>query len=168
RLAGANGGEHLVVLDLVHVAVLTAGLLCTDPGIAIPPFVLARDGAAKDVSRALGAEDIVLHLVGSVHPVAAVMIAANALGILVNDREVVPDVAVLGIGARLPAAHAPAADRRFVAHHPVHRVDTVDGLLDDVIAREPAIVIPVMQLVLHKFAARGPSRSGDGGIAVLR
>ena len=84
---------------------------------------------------------------------AAVMIAANVIGILVNDREVVPDIAILGIGARLPAADAPAAERRFVAHHPVHRVDTVHGLLDDVVAREPAIVIPVAHLVLHVGAA---------------
>ena len=55
----------------------------------------------------------------------------------------------LGSVRRLPAAHAPAADRKLLAHHPVHGVDAVDGLFDDVIAREPAIVVPVADLVLH-------------------
>ena len=54
-----------------------------------------------------------------------------------------------GVGAGLPAADAPAADRRLVARDPAHRVDAVYGLLDDVVAREPAVVVPVAHLVLH-------------------
>ncbi len=43
----------------------------------------------------------------------------------------------------------PAADGRLVADRPAHGVDAVHGLLDDVVAREPAVVVPVAHLVLH-------------------
>src|SRR5262249_29049970 len=142
RLAGADGGEHLVVLDLVHVA-----FSCLGPAIA--PGGRATDRIAEDIGRALGAEQVVLGLSGRIDPVAALMIAANVVRVLVHQGEMVPDVAVLGIGAGLAAADAPAANRQFVAHDPAHGVKPVDGLLDDVVAGKPAVVVPVAHLVLH-------------------
>ena len=55
RLAGPDRGEHLVVLDLVHVGLLRVR-------VPISPFVLAGDGIAEDVGRPLAAQDVVLDL----------------------------------------------------------------------------------------------------------
>ena len=38
---------------------------------------------------------------------------------------------------------------RLVVHDPGHGIDTVDGLLDDVVAGEPGVVVPVAHLVFH-------------------
>src|SRR5262249_51504711 len=145
RLAGGVCGEHLVVLDLVHV----------DPPLlaAVAPLVRAGDRIAEDVGHPLGAQDVVLGLVGRVDPVPAMVVAADVVGILIDDGEVSPDIPILGIGARLAAGDAPASDRRLVAGGPAHGVDAVHGLLDDVVAGEPAVVVPVAHLVLHVGAA---------------
>src|SRR4051812_46943467 len=57
----------------------------------------------------------------------------------------VPDLA--GIFAHLAAAAAVSADRVRI-HHPVGHVDVVNVLLADLIATEPDVVIPVVDLIL--------------------
>ena len=64
----------------------------------------------------------------------------DAVRVLVVDREVVEDVAVLGSGADLPAAHADGASTGCVPQRPVDDVEVVDVLLDDVVAGEPGEV----------------------------
>ncbi len=144
RLASPDRGKHLVVLDLVHVGL----------GAAVSPFVLARNGIAEHVGDSLRAQDIVFHLGVGLHPVAAMVIAAHIVGIFINDREVVVNIAIFRVGARLPAADTPAAHGRLVPHDPAHRVDSVHGLFDDMIARKPRVVVPVAHLVFHVGAAR--------------
>ena len=77
-------------------------------GTAIAPLVGAGDRVSEDVGRALGTQDVVFHLGRGVDPVAAVVIAADVFRVFVDDGEMVPDIAVFGIGARLAAADAPA------------------------------------------------------------
>ena len=66
---------------------------------AVSPLVRAGDGVSEDVGRALGAEDVVFHLRGGVDPVTAMVVTADIFRVFVDDGEMVPDVAVLGIGA---------------------------------------------------------------------
>ena len=87
-------------------------------------------------------------------------------GVLVDDREVVVDVAVLRPGAHLPAAHADGLDRVLVLHHPGADVEEVDVLLDVEVAREPGEVVPVAHLVLHVGPVRLP-RLGPAAAAVV-
>ena len=81
--------------------------------------------------------------------VAAEAEHAHAVGILVDHGVMVELVAVLGLDADLPSAHAPGLDRRHVAQGPGGLVEAVDQLLGGLIAREPIEVVPVLQLVLH-------------------
>ena len=73
----------------------------------------------------------------------------GAVGVLVDDREVVVDVAVLRPGADLPAAHADGLDRVRVLHDPGADVEEVDVLLDVEVAGEPGEVVPVAHLLGH-------------------
>ena len=57
----------------------------------------------------------------------------------------VPDVAA---PADLPAAHAHALDRVSL-QRPVHNIDIVNVLLDDMVAANPAEIIPAANLPFH-------------------
>ena len=90
---------------------------------------------------------------------AAVDLAAlaehgHAVRILVLDGEVVVDVAVAVAAAHLPAAEAGHGADGMRAEDPVHDVQVVDVLLDDVVAGEPGEVVPVAELPLHVAPAR--------------
>src|SRR5262249_34944554 len=135
------GGEQLIVLDLIHVLLRPP----VTPGGLVP----LEDGVAEHVACALGPQDIVLDLIGRVDPVPAVVVSAYVVRIFINNGEVIVNIAVAGVGADLAAPRAPAADRGFVAGDPAHGVDPVHGLLDDVIAAQPTVVVPVPHLVLH-------------------
>ena len=69
---------------------------------------------------------------------------ARAVGILQLGREVIPDVA--GEAAAVLAATHPVEFRRRAAEGPVHHVEIMDVLLDDLIAAQPVPVIPVPAL----------------------
>ena len=71
------------------------------------------------------------------------------VGVLVDDGEVIVDLAVLGTGQHLPAAHADGPDGVLVLHHPGAGVEHVDVLLDVEVAGEPGEVVPVAHLVRH-------------------
>src|SRR5262249_44058575 len=142
RLAGADAGEQLVVLLLVHVAGLAGGLRRQLPG------ALAGDLVAHDVGGALRAQDVVADVGLRVVLLAEVVEALDAVGPLVDDGVVVEDVAVLRLGAHLAAAGAAGPQRRHVLHGPGHLVDAVHRLLDDVVAGQPGEVQPVAHLPL--------------------
>ena len=69
-------------------------------------------------------------------------------GIFVLDGEVVEDVAVALAAAGLAAAEGGDGFDGVRADDPVHDVEVVDVLLDDVIAGEPGEVVPVADLPL--------------------
>ena len=58
----------------------------------------------------------------------------DAVGVFVLDGEVIEDVAVALAAAGLPAADAGDGFHRVRADDPIHDVEVVDVLLDDVIA----------------------------------
>ena len=64
----------------------------------------------------------------------------------------------------------PSTGRGLVVHGPGHRVEPVDGLLDDVVAAEPGVVVPVAHLVFHLGLALFPGPPGvpDAGRVVGR
>ena len=71
----------------------------------------------------------------------------RAVRVFEVDGEVVVDVAVSGIGAALPAAHA-HRPHRMGTERPVRHVEVVNVLLHDVVAGEPGEVEPVPDLPL--------------------
>ena len=73
----------------------------------------------------------------------------DAVRVFVLDGEVVEDVAVALAAAGLPAAEAGDGFHRVRADDPIHDVEIVDVLLDDVVAGEPGEVVPVSELPLH-------------------
>src|SRR3989442_576507 len=77
------------------------------------------------------------------------METAHAVGVVVHDREVVENISKLRPGADLAAPMGDTFYRWDVLHRPSHFVQAVHGLLGDMIAGEPSIVIPVFNLVLH-------------------
>ena len=66
---------------------------------------------AEDVGHPLGAEDVVLDLIGGVDPVAAMVVAADVVGVFVDDREMIPDIAIFRVGARLAGRRRPSIGR---------------------------------------------------------
>ena len=138
------------MLRLVHVVVLAVE----------PPRLVALvvvDAVLEDVDPPFAAVDVVGHVVGAPLHVAAAAEGFDAVGVLVDDREMIVDVAVLRVGALLPAAGAAGADGGHVLHRPRHLIERVDVLLDVEVAREPREVVPVPHLVLH-FGHSGRSR----------
>src|SRR5262249_17846038 len=103
-LARADAGEQLVVLDLVHVLGLGLGPPARLAGGRRPD--LPHAAAGQDVAGAPGAEQVVGNVVGAAGLLAAVAEQLHAVGVLVNHRVVVEDVAELRAGAHLPAAGA--------------------------------------------------------------
>jgi len=66
----------------------------------------------------------------------------------------IKDFAVVGSAGLLRAAHAVSFDGMRILLDPVHDVEIVDVLLDDMIAADPGEVIPILHLVLHLAHAR--------------
>src|ERR1051326_5144960 len=75
----------------------------------------------------------------------------HAVGVLILDGEVVPNLARL-VSQLLAGAHAPAFDR-MVLHDPVGDVEVVNVLFADVIAAKPDVVVPVVELLLQHGVA---------------
>src|SRR5205823_12741723 len=76
------------------------------------------------------------------------------------DGKMVPDLPA--IPADLSAAHAVGADR-MRAHDPVGHIEVVDVLLADLIAAQPDVVIPVVDLILDIAHARLARARPDAG-----
>src|SRR5262249_14176274 len=127
RLAGADAGEQLVVLRLVHV-VVEAGRLPVAPRPGAP------DRVPHHVAGAPGAPHVVVDVVVAVVLLAAEAEQLDAALVLEDHGVVVEDVAALRLGAHLAAAHAAGPDGVLVLHGPGHLVQAVDVLLDDVVA----------------------------------
>jgi hypothetical protein len=83
--------------------------------------------------------------------------------ILVIDAHAVPHFAV--IRPRESPARTEGRDRIDV-HDPVHHVDVVHSLLDDLVAAEPDEVHPVVELILGIAHALGPRAVPDASRAV--
>ena len=107
-------------------------------------------------ARPLRAHHLDAHVVLAARLLPAVAEEPGAVGVLVDDGEVVVDVAVLRAGAHLPAAHADGLDRVLLLHDPGADVEEVDVLLDVEVARQPGEVVPVAHLVSHVGPARLP------------
>ncbi len=58
------------------------------------------------------------------------------------------DIAEFSAGTDLPATVRNALEGGHILHDPGHLVDAVDCLLGDMVAREPGVVIPVLDLHL--------------------
>ena len=135
------------MLGLVHVARLGARVL---PGLVAG--AIARNERAAPVADDGGAQrplDVVRVVVGQPVDLAAGVEGLHASLVLVDGGEVIKDIPVLGAAAGGAAAEARDAGREAVAGGPAQAVDRVDGLLHDVITRDPREVPPVAHLELH-------------------
>src|SRR5258705_2781662 len=97
--AFADGGEHFIVLGLVHVVFHAVPA----PGVFAFDLVAV---AAVDGASAFGAVKIVEHAAFGAFLLAAREKAAGAVGVVVDDGKVIVDVAIGGVGALLAAAGA--------------------------------------------------------------
>src|ERR671925_371786 len=97
------------------------------------------------VTGALGTEDVIADIMRRAGLLPAVSKELYAMRVFVHHCMVIEDMAVFRAGANLPAARAGRPDRVLILHRPGHLVQTVDVLLDDVIARKPREVEPVAQ-----------------------
>src|SRR5260370_15113596 len=165
RLAVANGREEFVVLRLVHVvfrAVIFPGLFADN----LMPVARAIHDAF-----AFGSGDVLRFIVVATGLLAAIVETARSVFILINNGEVVVDIAQRGPHLAAAVAGYPRGWR--VAHRPGHHVEAVDRLLDDMVAGEPTELIPVAQLHLqvgpigfangHIFDRRGVIRGINRG-----
>ncbi len=125
-------------------------------GLRVLPGLLSLDvavGAVRE-GEAGGADHALRDVLRGPRGLPAHAHDARAVRVLVLDGEVVVDVAEHGVGSRGAAAHARALDG-VGAEGPVHDVEVVDVLLDDVVARGPAREEPVADLPLHVRPALG-------------
>src|ERR1051326_3606777 len=88
------------------------------------------------------------------------METAHAIGIVVNDRKMVENISELRPRTNLAATVGDAFHGWDVFHDPSHFVEAVHGLLGDVIAGEPSVVIPILDLILHVSPT---GLAGEGG-----
>src|SRR5262245_47252050 len=77
---------------------------------------------------------------------AALAEHGDTVRVFVFDREVVVNLAMPLAGAGLPAAETGDGFHRMGAEDPIHDVEVVDVLLDNVVAAEPREVVPVFEL----------------------
>src|SRR5439155_1261145 len=98
-------------------------------------------------------------VLGNVRPAAGNLAAladhACPVAVFELDKMMVEDLPVAFGIAQLPPTH-PLSANRVGAFDPVHDVDVMHMLLDDVIAREPGEIIPVANLVVHFLLAWHP------------
>ena len=73
----------------------------------------------------------------------------NVVGILVNDFEVVKNVAILFRCPGLPTPMSDGFERGLIFHRPSQFIDCVNGLLDDVVAGKPGEIEPIADLPFH-------------------
>src|SRR5689334_19647574 len=86
------------------------------------------------------------NLIGAIADLSAHALRVEALLELVVDGEEIVDRAVVRIGAGAET-HADRGYRMF-ADGPVHYVQVVNVLLDDVIAAQPGVAVPIPDLLL--------------------
>ena len=86
---------------------------------------------------------------GTTFLLAAEMEASGTIGIFVSDSKVVKHIAVFFLSTTLATSGSGGADWQLIAHRPLHQIDTVDGLLYDVISGKPVVVQPVAHTFLH-------------------
>ena len=113
-----------------------------------PPLGRAGHPVAVAVPFSLAADDLLRDVVLAAGNLAALTADVDAVGVLIIDREVVEDVAVVLARADLSAAEGDGADG-VALQRPVHDVEVVDVLLADMITGEPGEIEPVAQLPLH-------------------
>src|SRR5262249_19877921 len=142
RLARPDAGEKLVMFVLIHV-------IFTAVGRSIAPAMLSLNRVFHDVAHAFGADDIIRHLLVGAVLLAAVSETITAFGKIKPHGGVVEMVAVFWLPPRLSASGAAGAERILVLHRPCHLVETMDMLLDNVVAGEPGEVEPITHLPFH-------------------
>src|SRR6266581_659914 len=141
RMAGTDAGDQISVLLHVRVGLRRLRIRlpapwrrALDDGVSVACAPGAREPLDDPRRRVL---DLAPH---ALHPRPA--------RILEFDGEVIEDVAIGGVGARLAPTHAHRL-HGMCAEHPVRHVDVVHVLLHDVVARQPREVEPVPDLPLH-------------------
>lgn len=97
------------------------------------------------VTGAFGAEDGFFDFIVAVIDLAALAEHADAVGVFEFDGEVVVDVAIDGGGSGLASAEAGGADGVGL-EDPVHDIEVMDVLFDDVVTAEPGEIVPVAEL----------------------
>src|SRR6185437_3762661 len=111
----------------------------------------------------LGTVDLGAQVALAARLLARVANEPNAILELIDDREVIVNVAVVRAGKHGAAAHADRPHRVFVLHGPGADVEEMDVLFDVEVAGEPGEVVPVPHLIIHvglvELARFGPAAS---------
>src|SRR5690606_24372698 len=132
------------VTDALHQGAVLFHVRVHPGELLVLPGLRALDRVVG-IGAPAGALERLAHLARGAGLLAAHRHHAAAIGVLELHGEVIEDVPVERIGARLAPSHGERADG-MATHHPVGDVNIVDVLLDDVIARGPGVVEPVAQL----------------------
>ena len=139
RFAGANAADQVGVLLLVGIRVLAA----KTP--VLPAF--DQDDIVA-IAGTLGADHRFLDLAIAIIHLPALAEHPDTVFILVLDRKMVVNMAVILIGAGLATAQAVSADR-VTLEHPVDDVEIVDVLFDNMVSGKPGKIIPIAELPFH-------------------
>src|SRR3954469_24945283 len=154
RLPLADAREELVMLVLIHVRRLVLAKL---PGVLA--FNDKRPAERPhDLRHAICAHEIIGIIAKTLFLLATGMKTAHTVRVFIDDRKMIEDVAVFRCRPDLPAAQSHALHRRLVLHHPSHFVNAMHRLLDNVIARKPCVIIPVLHLILQVGPVRLPGK----------
>src|SRR5262249_56446146 len=132
--------------DQVLVLLLVGAGRWTPEPPAVAALGLDPIGA---VAPALGADHGLAHDVLAAIDLAALAEDGDPARVLELDGEVVVDVSLAVALAHLAAAQPRDGAHRVRPQHPVHDVEIMHVLLDDVVAGEPGEVVPVADLPLQ-------------------
>ena len=128
------------VLNHVWIGVFA----CKRPCIA----TAALRAAAGGEHGAFRAVDDLFHFAVRVVLLAAHGSAEAIIGILVMNREVIVDGTECRLGTNLATTGRNTTKRR-ATHRPIHYINIVYVLLNDMVARQPGVVKPIANLILN-------------------
>ena len=104
-------------------------------GAVVAPGLRAFDRGLHHFGRALGADQVIRDINRASAHLPALGEQLDAVGIFVNDREMIEDVAPLLFDANLPTAQPSGPHGGLVFHGPGGFVQAVNVLLDVEVAR---------------------------------
>src|SRR6266850_4425007 len=118
---------------------------------AVDPFLASihLHSALTNSRRSLAPCDMHGDVIDAAGLLPAVRVQFYTIGIFINNRVMVVNVAKLGARSNLASAETDSAYRILILHDPGANIEHVHMLLDVEIPRQPREVVPIAHMIFH-------------------
>lgn len=148
RRAAANGGLQIFMFDDIRTRIAAAAGRTISPAVLVGSFNAVAIAAAIQMQRAIGAVNMFGDLRPVVVHVSALAEQPRTVAVLKFHGVMVENFAVVRSAGNLRTAHADGL-HGMIALEPIHDIQVVNVLFDNVIAAQPHEEIPISHLVFH-------------------